>query len=285
MRKPNLTLLCTAIAALVNISQAFAQFKGDTYSASKTSKSATFYCVFDNTSGFASEKNGAVSGLMVDIMKEFEKYLLERDGIEVKTEYVLRKDFSEFLSEVRKGSGGVFGLSNISINEERKEIYSFSPPCLDNILILLSHNDVPLLTKLEDMPLTFNEMVAYTLPNSSYSQRLNNLKDQYYPEMKIERVSTESEIIEKLMNEKSYAILDFNQYLDILKKKHKIKRHSVGDLKDDQFGIIMPKGSDWNPVIEAFFESGFAGSTRYSQIISDNLGSSALRLLNSVKSN
>lgn len=282
MRKPNLKLLAVVCSFSI-ISFSFGQFSGSTYSASKQSKNATFYYVYDNTQGFAKEKDGEVTGLMVGIMREFEIYLKENEGIDVSTEFVLQKDFSKFLDEVKGGSGGVFGLSNISINEERKKSYAFSPPCLDNVLLLVSNNQIPTLSSLDDMASNFNGLTAYTLAESSYFRRLTELKNNYYPNLKIEMVPSESDVMDKLRSEKAIGILDFNYYLEVLQNRYNIKRHPVGDLQDDQFGIIMPKNSDWEPVIKRFFESGFSESNQYSQIISENLGSTALKLLNSVR--
>ncbi len=284
MRKPNLRLLAVTCSFLL-VSIAFGQLSGSSFAESKKSKTATFHYVYDNTQGFAKESNGKVTGLMVGIMEEFEKYLSEKEGITVSREFVLRRDFSKFLDEVREGAGGVFGLSNISINEERKKSYVFSPPCLDNVLLLVSNNEVPTLSSLDDMASSFNGLTAYTLNESSYFKRLSELKSQYYPNLKIETVPSESDVMDKLRAEKAIGILDFNYYLEALQKRYNIKRHPVGDLQNDQFGIIMPKSSDWEPVIKQFFESGFTGSSRYSQIISENLGSTALKLLNSVRTN
>ncbi len=283
MRKSNLSKLLMAVYLVAAVSPVFGQFSGSTFVESNRSKSATFYYVYDNTQGFAKEKDGQVTGLMVGIMQEFEKYLIEKEGINITTQFVLKTDFSAFLSEVKGGTGGVFGLSNISISEERRRSYAFSPPCLDNVLLLVSNDAVPTLNSLNDISSGFDGMTAYTLAESSYFKRLSSLKNQYYPGMKIEIVSSESDVMEKLKSEKAFGVLDFNYYLEVLQNRYNIKRHPAGDLQNDQFGIIMPKNSDWEPVLKEFFESGFAESSRYSQIISDNLGSTALRLLNSVR--
>lgn len=270
-----------SIWTVLNVS---GQLSGTTYQESKQSKKANFVYVYDGIPSFAELKDGKASGLVVDLMRDFEVYLKNTKGIEVSSNFVLKDDFSSFLSEVKNAKGGVFGLSNISITENRKKSYSFSPPYLDNVSLLLSSGGVQTLSKLENIADEFAGMVAYSLPSSSYLRRLNEIKDEYYPNMKIVMVETEAEVIAKLSSEaNAFSILDVNYYIEVLKKKQNIKRHAVGDFKDDQFGILMPKNSDWEPLIKDFFNSELIGSTRYSEIISNNLGSVALRLLDSIK--
>lgn len=272
--------------ALTTIFNVYGQLSGSSYADSKRTKQAKFVYVYDGIPGFAEFKDGQASGLVVDLMKEFEAYIKDMEGIDVTSSFVLKDNFSNFLSEVEDANGAVFGLSNISISDERKKSYSFSPPYLDNVSLLLSHGSVKPLSSLDNISTEFANMVAYSLPSSSYLRRLNEIKAKYYPNLNIVTVATEAEVLEKLRtDENAFAILDVNYYIDVLKNKQNIKRHAVGDMKDDQFGILMPKNCDWEPLIKEFFSTQLIGSTRYSQIISDNLGSSALRLLNSIKVN
>lgn len=280
----NFKKLCLSALAICTILSVSAQLSGTTYQESKQSKKAKFVYVYDGIPSFAELKDDKASGLVVDLMKDFEAYMKRKEGIEISTRFILKNDFSSFLSEVKGARGGVFGLSNISITAERKKNYSFSPPYLDNVSLLLSSSKIQTLSKLENISDEFAEMVAYSLPSSSYLRRLNEIKNKHYPTMKIVMVDTEAEVIDKLINDaNAFAILDVNYYIEVLKKKQNIKRHAVGDFKDDQFGILMPKNSDWEPLLREFFNSELIGSTRYSQIISDNLGSTALRLLDSIK--
>ena len=109
------------------------------------------------------------------------------------------------------------------------------------------------------------------------------IKNDYFANMKIVELSNIAPLMNQLKNnDKSFAILDLNYYLEVLQKKLPIKRHPIGDRKDDQFGVIMPKNCDWQPLLNDFFVD-FIGSTSYSEIISRNLGASALRLMNNIK--
>lgn len=289
MRKPYHSFqpgLLVVLLCLIGF-DSLAQLQGSSYAQAKQSGSAKFYYVYDGVAGFADKsQSGIVTGLLVDMMGQFEDYLKEKKGIDVSVEFVYAKDgdFQTFMNHVRTGKGGVFGLSNISISAERKRNYSFSPPFLDNVTVLLSNAKSDNVTAMENISIAFDGMTAYSLEGSTYYKRLSEIKSTYFPAMKIVNLSSGVELIDKLKtDEKSFAILDLNYYLEVLMQKHPIKRHPVGDQKDDQFGIIMPKNSDWEPLLRDFMNTEILGTSNYSRIIVDNLGSSALRLLDSVK--
>ena len=80
-----------------------------------------------------------------------------------------------------------------------------------------------------------------------------------------------------------FANLDFTYYLEAIKANKPIKRHPGGDSSAEQFGIIMPRSNDWAPVLNEFMNAGFVGSVEYRKILSDNLGSNALKFLDNMK--
>ena len=160
--------------------------------------------------------------------------------------------------------------------------YDFSKPYLENAAVLLTNSSVNTLTDLKKIGAEFEGMTAYTLEGSTYYDRLKSLKNNSFPNLKIEYLSSGDEILDRLIADtEAFAFLDLNYYLEVLKNKEPVKRHPVGDKKDDQYGVIMPKGSDWKSPLNDFFDE-FIGSTAYSEVISKNLGASALRLIYSV---
>ncbi|MEP5612310.1 MAG: transporter substrate-binding domain-containing protein [Cyclobacteriaceae bacterium] len=260
-----------------------AQLRGDTYSKARQTKSAKFYYVYDGVPGFVDkDASGEVKGLLVDIMRGFESYVRASKGISVSVEFVQvpDKDFKIFMSEVKNGSGGVFGLSNVSIKEERKKDYLFSPAYMNNVSVLISNAKTPTLTNLDDLNTRFAGKKAYSVASSTYYDRLDDLRKNYYPSMEIISLPSVNEVMSMVTeNNDAFAVIDLNYYLEALKSKKSIKRHSVGDKGEDKFGVIMPLSNDWEPLIKEFFDGGFIGGTDYRLLITDNLGKGALRLI------
>ncbi len=284
MRKPllNKKLATLAVLAFLPI-LLLAQLRGNTYANARQTKSAKFYYVYDGVPGFVDkDSNGEVKGLLVDIMKKFEEYVQNSKGISVSVEFVQvpNKDFQIFMSEVKNGSGGVFGLSNVSIREDRKKDYQFSPPYINNVSVLISNAKTPTLTSLSDLNARFAGKKAYSVSSSTYYERLDGLKQMYYPSMEIVSLPSVNEVMSKVSTDnEAFGVVDLNYYLQALKDKTPIKRHAVGDKGEDKFGVIMPLKNDWEPVIREFFDNGFIGGSDYRLIITNNLGKGALRLI------
>ncbi|MEP1093483.1 MAG: transporter substrate-binding domain-containing protein [Cyclobacteriaceae bacterium] len=260
-----------------------AQLRGDTYAKARQTKSAKFYYVYDGVPGFVDkDASGEVKGLLVDIMRNFESHIQNTKGISVSVEFVQvpDKDFKIFMSEVKNGSGGVFGLSNVSIKEDRKKDYQFSPAYMNNVSVLISNARTPTLTNLGDMSTRFAGKKAYSVASSTYYERLDDLRKAHFPSMEIVSLPSVNEVMAMVTgNNDAFAVIDLNYYLEALKSKKSIKRHSVGDKGEDKFGVIMPHANDWEPLIREFFDDGFIGGSDYRLLITENLGKGALRLI------
>lgn len=260
-----------------------AQLQGDSYSDAIKAKSAKIYYVYDGIDGFATiDADGNMKGMLVDIMRQFERYLLEKKGISIASEYFQVQDMQLDLlfSEVARGQGGVFGLSDLSITEERKKQFQFSPPYLSNVLVTITNLNSPTLTSAEDVKLKFKGMKAYAAAPSAVHDRLVELRSNYWPDLEIVTPPTiDDAILEVLKNDNAFATVDLHYYIESLKNGYPIKRHAVLDKSDDKLGIIMSKSNDWASVLKEFFESGFMDSPEYRKTIIDNIGKEALRLI------
>lgn len=263
-----------------------AQLKGDTFQQAKTAKTANLIYTFSKTPGFIYSTGNGYTGICVDIMKKFEGYVKTKYGISIQAKYQLaaNDNFTRMLASVKSGNGGVFGLGNITITDARKKMYNFSPAFINNISLIITHNTAPSLTKMEEIATTFKGMTAYTVKGSTNEIEFYRWKKAYFPEMKIAYVGSFSEAVSKVANDtKAFTNVDFTYYLDAIKAKKPVKRHKAGASSSEEFGIIMPKSNDWEPILADFMNSGFIGSSEYNAILRKHLGESAIKLLQSVK--
>ncbi|WP_017730385.1 substrate-binding periplasmic protein [Nafulsella turpanensis] len=265
-----------------------AQLRGDSFAEAKAKGSATVTFSYIETPGFAMNQAGKVSGFCVEIMNEFAKWLQKEEGIVLNPVYFDKdsKDFAKFMNSIKGSSGGVFGLGNITITEERKNSYNFSPPFITNVAILMTNKSVPNLNSLEDIASGFSGMTLVAVRGTLNERRLLALSEKYYPGVNVKYVASIPEALQEVAhNEKAFTELDFTYYLEALSKRMPVKRHPVGDEDSEKFGIIMPKNSDWAPVMARFMNSGFVGSTEYRKLIVDHMGPHALKLLDAVSNN
>lgn len=261
----------------------FAQLSGTSYSEAKTSKTAELICVYDNTKGFAYRtEEGKMAGVLVELMTNFEAYVRSKTGIQLKVAYeeTPTYDFKEFMAKVKEGNGGVFGLSNVSIKEERKEYYLFSPAYLTNVSVLISNSTFPTLASMDEINRAFNQKMAYSVKETTYMDRLLEIKENHFSGMQITYLSTVDEVMEKIVGDKSgFGIVDLHYYFDFLSTRKPVKRHKVGDKIDEEFGIIMPLNNDWAPLLTEYMNGGILSSQEYKKIVQENLGLGGLRLI------
>lgn len=262
------------------------QFSGTSYKEAQQTKKANWVFTYAETPGFASSgSTNNLTGICPDIMEDFKKFVEEEEGIKVsiKVEHGSAKNFQKFLNEMKPSKSGVFGLGNITITEERKKAYQFSPPFITNISVIVTSNSVPTLSSLTNIEKEFKGKMAYTVVNSTNSSSLKKLQANHFPSMEIMTLNSSPEVLERVLNDpNSFANIDFTYWLFALKRKQKIKRHPAGDESTEEFGIIMSKENDWSPLLSKFFHSGYMGSTQYKKIIAKHLGQNALDLVESV---
>jgi len=60
-----------------------------------------------------------------------------------------------------------------------------------------------------------------------------------------------------------------------------LRRHPAGDDGSEAFGVIMPHGTDWAPVMKAFFaaDGGYVDGVRFRSLLREHLGEELARLL------
>jgi ABC-type amino acid transport substrate-binding protein len=265
----------------------FAQsFTGNTWASVKSSKSGKISLVYVETPSFVyKDKSGTLTGICVDIMHDFVDWVNNNKGVQITSEFV--GDGSSFrgMYENTKGSkGGVFGLGNITITEERKREVKFSPPIITNFAILITQPSVPTLTKMEEISNTFNNLTAYTAKGTTNEKRIMELKQKYFPAMKVTTTTTSQESLEKVFADPNgFAYLDLAFYIEAVQLKKPVKRHPVGDKAAEQFGIVMPQNSDWAPLLDEFFKAngGYTSTREYKTILVKHLGESGVKLLQS----
>ena len=263
-----------------------AQYTGDTFAKANQTKQATWIFTISEAPGFAgTTPSGDLTGITADLMKGFAEYIERTKGINVviKNETGNANNFPGFLASVKNSKGGVFGLSNTTITDERKSSYNFSPPYITNIGMILTHNSVPTVNSLDEISEKFKGMTAVTVKNSTNEARILDIKKKYFPNLEIKYVSSFLEAMDIIAEDPmAFTNVDFTYYFEAVKNRQPVKRHPGGDDPTEQFGIIMPKSNDWSPLLEEYMNET-VGSTEYKKIILDNLGQSALKFFDTIK--
>jgi ABC-type amino acid transport substrate-binding protein len=283
------TIKLIPLLFLISTVGLFAQgYTGDTWAQVKATGKGTISMAYVETPSFVyKDASGKLTGICVDIMADFVKWTSENKKVSLTSKFVGDgSSFRGMYDKTKASIGGVFGLGNITITDERKKEVKFSPPFITNFAILITQNSVPTLAKFEDLPNTFGKLTGYTAKGTLNEKRILELKKTYFPAMKIAYTATSQETLEKVMADPNgFAYLDLGFYLEAVNMKKSIKRHPIADKAAEQFGFALPLNSDWYPILEEFFNSGggYLNSAQYRKILVEHLGETGVKLLQSAK--
>jgi hypothetical protein len=273
------TLLLSALLILSTL--CYSQtYKGDSWATVKANGSGKLSIVYYEQPGLIYLAEGKMKGVCVDILSDFQKFVELKYHKKVTVEYVgEEKEFSNFL-KVAQTTPNIVAVTNTSITEERKKIMKFTPPFMTTQLVLLTNKNAPALLKLEDMSKTFNGFSAQVITGSTHVKYMDEIKKQYFPNLQVTYATSSESVIKNLStNPKLFSILDFTEYIGVVRKKIPVKRQDVELGNPEPLGFIMAKQTDWDVLFKEFLTDEYRKSVRYKEIIADNLGTSFLSLV------
>lgn len=244
------------------------------------SKKIVFELIHNGEKEWAAENDqGEMEGILTDMMSEFKSFLASNYEIEAVLNYKLERDFTLFQKRIEHGTSNTFGLTYMTITEERKKRFQFSTPFMNNIEMLITRNDVKMLKSKSAISSLFLGKKAVIVRSSSNYTYLMSIKEQYYPGMKVEYVNSDLKAIQKVLSDNNYfTIVDYFRYLDAYKNGDGLSRQKIFDFVHGSFGITMPLSSDWKSVFDEFLEE-YLQSVSYRRSMTKNLDVSALRLI------
>ena len=225
---------------------------------------------------------GNMSGVTIELFRDFVEFVNDNYDVNISIHYQPIENFSEFYETVKTSEGGVFGVANVTITEERKDELAFSPPYLTNIATLITHRDVDKLENMNEIELVFGDLDALAFESTLHEERLKHIVESTLPDADIHFAHTNDEIIERTAAENRYfAYVDIYNYWRAAERGVPVRRHEAADEASEQFGVIMPLESDWHEVMEVFFNQngGYVQSERYRNLLIEHLSEELADLL------
>ena len=286
MKKSSIVMF--AVAQMIAVSSFSQSFVGDSWSQVKADKKGKIVVTYTKAPKFTEKVNGKYSGVCYGILNDFTAYLKQRYGVVLTVEYKDLSDPEDFdllLKTVTNSKGGVIGLGDITITNERKKTLKFSAPYFNTIAILATNSNGKNLSDMANIAKDFVGMKAVVQKGTTHETRIRKVKKDYFSSLVIETTTGFDEANKKVMDNSNYfTYIDISTYFNVLDKKLPLKRQAAGDQKGESFGFIMPKTSDWDGVMNEFFlaNGGYTTSMQYRKVLSDNLGKQVLNLIDSM---
>lgn len=257
---------------------------------SQTSKTLDIYFYEQPNMFFKSEKTNEYGGVEADILKEFIKWCDEKKKIKVTPKYRAYKTFNDFYAAMKSVKENAIGAGTVTVNAERKETFDFSAPYLKNVVVFVSHGSVPTFTTngsaekpatasrsastIATPPAEFANLIGLYEKGSVHANYMSSLAYKYG--LKFETQAIAGNLSDVLVSDPKYvAYMDIITYRELLKTSDKyFKIHRELTMRGENFGYILPKNSEWTPLINEFMESGFGftATRKYQNILESYLG-------------
>jgi|GEM_PF-258581 len=225
---------------------------------------------------------GVLTGVNIEILRDFFAWVEIREGVVLDVVWAPDEDWARFYRRVRNGSDGVFGVGNVTITQQRRGELDFSPPYLNNVAVLITHSSVPELESMEASTEAFEGFTAFPYRGTLHEERINRLRERRIPGLRVIPLESNDEILETIAEGPGrLAWIDVHAYWRAVERGVPLRRHPAGDDTSETFGVILPRGSDWTPLVEAFFEEGdgYRNDPRYLEILREHLGDGLAELL------
>jgi ABC-type amino acid transport substrate-binding protein len=283
MKKIKLSVLTLLIACYSSIGIAQTSTY-TTYAVASQQKQGVMNVQYHHNFPFAyTNEDGEVTGIEIDIIKQFAVWLKIKKGIDVSLEFERHDDFAKFYEKVKITKTVSVGAGSVTVTQDRAREIKFSSPYLKNKPVLVSSILKSTLTDLRNISKEFNGMTAVIVKGSVHEKLIKNIKDNYWPDLKIELVESPAIVLDKISSSNKYfGYLDLISYWATIQKESKpIKIHRTTPFDTEYFAFIFPKSSDWSAAFNEFFDGGlgFPASDMYFDILRKHLSS---ELINSV---
>ncbi len=286
MKAPYRILLSLILLSFTSglYAQSKQQNPAGSYASAWADKKGTMNVQYLNNFPFAyTDDNNEVTGIEIDIIRKFAQWLKIKKGIEVELNFQQSDDFAKFYEKVKIDKTVSVGAGSVAVTTDRAREIKFSSPYLKNKPVLVSSILKSTLTDIRNISKEFNGMTAVIVKGSVHEKLIKNIKDNYWPEMKVELVESPSVVLDKISNSNKYfGYLDLISYWSSIQKESRpLKIHRATPFDTEYFAFIFPKSSDWAAAFNEFFDGGlgFTASDAYMDILRKHLSS---ELVNSV---
>jgi serine phosphatase RsbU (regulator of sigma subunit) len=238
---------------LIICSFSFGTIAQDSWENVLKNKKGTIFLNYFNSDNFISDKSGKIQGLEYEIFLAFKKYVENTHQVNLNIKFKKSTGFSNLYNFVKDGKSGDFGACSFSITDKRKQEVNFSPKYMPDIEVLISSPNLPIFKDTTAFLKHSKQTTFLVVPNTTYEEDFNKLSVLNHS-FKVEQIE-ESSIINKRVSEEDnlMAFTELPTYFISLKNGKKFKRQNLFKVERNGYGFIFPKKSDWNDVMQSFF--------------------------------
>ena len=223
-----------------------------------------------------------IDGIEHDLAVSFVNYLKDKYEVDLELQWIETDSFDEVMETVRKGKGGTFGASSISITPQRSQYLNFTKPYMPDIAVLVSSADIPVALSEFQMGQVLTDKTAVSIKNTTLEDALYQLQQKLSIQFDIEFTGNSGDILDKIdRSEGSFGYVDIANFLVAVENNANVKRQLFFPVKLEGLAFVFPKNSDWaDPVNDYFNSDSFKNDCQ--KVITRYLGSNASEIINRI---
>jgi len=255
MIKKLLTLFILLLPVVCSAQQAAI---GDSWAAVEKNKKGTITALYFEVKPFVYvDQNGNLTGIEYDVLNNFKDFVKKKYGYTITINWEKASTFESLYNYLRDQKPvGVFGVSSFSITPERLKDVKFTPPYLPDISVLISSNNIPVVSNELEFKKFFKNLKAVSLKFSTYAADLDSLKKNYLPDMEISYLANDSDIINEISSHDNlFGYTDLPTYIKALEEGIIVKRQFLFQMKRTGFSFPSATNNDWDEPLNAYFKS------------------------------
>lgn len=203
------------------------------------------------------DTDGNMKGIEYELLEGFAAFVQREYNVELTIEWREGKSFSDTYAALHDQSqNSTFGVSAFSITAKRNEQVDFSPPYMSDISVLITSDNIPVLSNVDALYALLPKLNAVTIRETTYEQELKRLQNEGRLRFNIDYIPSEENIMLNIAaRDSAFGLVDLPVYMMLFHEDPSIKitRQNLLPLKRHGYAIIYRENSDWRMPLEDYF--------------------------------
>jgi signal transduction histidine kinase len=247
------------LAGILSLVTSFAGAQGDpTWQQVRDQGKGTITAYWYESKPFMyQDVDGQMAGIEYELLEGFRAHLRKEKGIDLTIQYREAQSFKDIYLSIREAKSDLtFGVSAFSITEKRKQEVGFSPPYMSDISVLITSDNIPILTTAEQFNTLLPRLTAITIEGTTYEQELIRLQTQGGLPFTMRYIPSKDNIMVRVSEtDSTFGFIDLPVYMMLFNENPsiKVKRQNLFPIKREGYAIIFPRNSDWSEPLTDYF--------------------------------
>lgn len=226
----------------------------------------------DNRPFIYRNDDGAITGIEYELLVDFVEYLEENHELYLEIEWLETPNFESLYDSLRYTQAPMVGVGGLSITDDRKDEINFTKSFLPDIEIIVSSRNFPAAASLKEFTKLLKTGTALSVQSSTFEKNIQDLKENYYPDIKVRNVDRVDVIIDLISrSDDLWGYVSLPSYLLNYRTDQSIVRQRFFTVENEGVAVGGSKSSDWHIPFNEYLKT-VRYKNRLNELINTYLG-------------